>query len=134
MGDKRLAKRLVDSAHVQAEEPRAPFSVAAGGNMATVTGFYRLSSARRAGGGHAGKHPDAAQGTHARGGHGVLCGCRSRHLERTEYVPFEPNLHGSGMSFPEALNLVIEALDEWPGLFVEDRTKGRGENAGPLIT
>ena len=56
------------------------------------------------------------------------------HLERTEYVPFEPNLHGSGMSFPEALNLVIEALDEWPGLFVEDRTKGRGENAGPLIT
>ena len=42
LGDKRLAKRLVDSAHVQAEAPRSPFSVAAGGNMAAVTGFYRL--------------------------------------------------------------------------------------------
>ena len=42
MGDKRLARRLVDSAHVQAEAPRSPFSVAAGGNMAAVTGFYRL--------------------------------------------------------------------------------------------
>ena len=40
LGDKRLAKRLIDSAHVQAEAPRSPFSVAAG--MAAVTGFYRL--------------------------------------------------------------------------------------------
>ena len=65
LGDKRLARRLVDSAHVQAEAPRSPFSVAAGGNMAAVTGFYRLPSARRTWGGHAEKHPGAAQGTHA---------------------------------------------------------------------
>ena len=48
-----------------AEAPRSP--AAAGGNMAAVTGFYRLPSARRIWGGHAEKHPGAAQGAHARG-------------------------------------------------------------------
>ena len=52
-----------------AEAPRSP--AAAGGNMAAVTGFYRLPSARRIWGGHAEKHPGAAQGAHARGGPGI---------------------------------------------------------------
>ena len=60
----------------------------------------------------------------------------SRHLERTDYVPFEPNSHSNGVPLPKALNLVIEALNYWTGLFIEDRTKGRTENApmDPLIT
>ena len=44
-----------------------------------------------------------------------------------EAITFHPNSHGNGV--PKALNLVIEALNYWTGLFIEDCTKGRAENA-----
>lgn len=42
LGDRRLGKRLVDSAHAMAQQPGVSFSSAEKGNWAAVKGFYRF--------------------------------------------------------------------------------------------
>ncbi len=42
LGDKRLSKRLVKSAHMMAESPMDSFPAAAKGDAASVAGFYRM--------------------------------------------------------------------------------------------
>ena len=42
LGDTRWSRRLVDSARAQAEKPGCAFTAAAGGDRATVKGYYRM--------------------------------------------------------------------------------------------
>ena len=63
LGDKRLTRRLVASAAVQAEHPGSSFLAAAQGRGALVTGYYRMARERR----QSGEHSGGASAAHAAG-------------------------------------------------------------------
>ena len=74
LGDKRLTRRLVTSATVQAEHPGSSFVSAAQGRSALVSGYYRMASGRvrRQSRQHSGGASAAHAAAHAGAGRGAL--------------------------------------------------------------